>query len=115
MCGQECDVLPQGEEISILAHVVVVPAVSGVGVPTTAVVTDAQGQAWVVTREGRLMVTVVGAGQGVTIVEGLQAGTEVQLSDGAPVQRGVPEPQPAEEPDSAEMSGWGLNPGEPQV
>lgn len=119
VCGQECDVLPQGEEISVLAHVVVVPAVTGVGVPTAAVVSDAQGQAWVVTREGRLAVTVVGAGQGVTIVEGLEAGVEVQLSDGAPAQRGVPgpdpgeDPGPVEEPDPGETSGWGSGLGEP--
>lgn len=105
VCGNQCSVLPPGEEVSILAQVVVVPKVSGVGIPTAAVVSDAQGQAWVRIREGQVQVTVLGAGQGVTIVEGLESGVEVQIGEISPSPDGLEPASPEDESDVVEEQG----------
>lgn len=105
VCGDQCSVLPQGEKVSILAQVVVVPKVSGVGIPTAAVVSDAQGQAWVRTREGQVQVKVLGAGQGVTIVEGLESGVEVEIGEISPFPDEQEPASPEDESDVVEEQG----------
>lgn len=80
VCGDECDVLPAQEQMSLGADVTVVPEVSGPAVPVAAVYTDPDGVAWVRLADGlRREVTVMGSGGGVAVVDGLSVGEQVRV------------------------------------
>ncbi len=57
-----------------------------------AVRTRADGTAYLITRDGEQQVTVAGSGAGIAIVEGIDAGVEVQVLGG---DTGGAPPQPA--------------------
>jgi hypothetical protein len=78
--------------VTLRSEVVIVPQIEGIGVPAAAVRTRADGTAYVITRDGEQQVTVAGSGQGIAIVEGIDAGVEVQVLGG---DTGVVPPQPA--------------------
>ncbi len=82
VCGEECGTLPGDAQVTLRSEVVIVPPVEGVGVPAAAVQTRADGTAYVVTEAGEQEVTVRGSGQGIAIVDGVEAGTRVQVLDG---------------------------------
>lgn len=85
VCGETCTELPSGSSVTLRAKVIVVPATTGIGIPAAAITTDPMGQANVTTEAGTTPVTVVASGKGISIVEGLEAGTKVKVI-GAPLE-----------------------------
>lgn len=104
VCGQECEVLPGGEEVTLNSEVIITPPVEGIGVPAAAVNTRADGSAYVITRPGEVDVQVLGSGQGVVIVEGLEEGTDVQVLAEAGAPPDAPRPQTSDEQASRSRS-----------
>ncbi len=99
VCGGECGVLPNDAQVTLRSEVVIVPQVEGTTVPAAAVRTRADGTAYVITDSGEVDVAVTGSGQGIAVVDGIEAGTRVQVLDG------TPGPQPAQAPvDGAEAT-----------
>lgn len=81
VCGDECDLLPADESLSLLSQVSTVDAVSGMAVPAAAVRTGPESETYVLLENGeRVKVAVRGAGQGLVIVDGLEIGQKVLLS-----------------------------------
>lgn len=93
VCDPDCGVFPNDEQVTLRSRVVVVPEVSGITVPASAVHTRADGSAYVITDVGEVDVVVRGSGQGVAVVEGegIEPGTRIQVADG---QGGSPVPEP---------------------
>jgi peptidoglycan hydrolase-like protein with peptidoglycan-binding domain len=85
ICGEDCTVIPFGEEALLPSVVHIVPEVSGVTVPAAAVVTDATGRTGVVLESGGFQpVTVVAGAAGMAVVTGLAVGTRVRTPGGVP-------------------------------
>lgn len=94
VCGQDCDRLPADEQLSLRAEAIVTPEVTGPVVPVTAVRTGTDAQAYVQMADGtHREVRVLGSGQGVAAVEGLEIGEQVVISGTEPVDSGSSEPQ----------------------
>lgn len=104
VCGQDCDVLPGDELVSLASEVIVVPQVTGIGAPAAAVQTRADGSAFVITESGEQDVQVRGSGSGIIILEGLDAGTRVQALGVVDGQAPPPLPPPAPAPDRDEAT-----------
>lgn len=102
VCGEQCDALPADAEVVLQSRVIVSPMVTGVAVPTAAVNFEPDGSAWVNTDSGKTPVEVKGSGQGLTVVEGIEEGTRVELPT-APDSSATPS-LPAEPPDSPSPS-----------
>lgn len=84
VCGEQCASLPGQEQITLLAQVQVVPQTTGPAVPVAAVRTAADGGTYVVLPGGdEEAVTVLAAGDGLAIVDGLTAGDQVVVLDAA--------------------------------
>ncbi|GFZ99269.1 peptidoglycan-binding domain-containing protein [Nesterenkonia alkaliphila] len=100
VCGEHCDQLPADPQLSLRSSVIVTPPVEGVAVPAAAVRTAADGSTYVQTRQGETTLEVLGSGQGLAIVEGLEEGTEVRVFSDSPAtgQQPAPEPEPQEAP-----------------
>lgn len=82
VCGAECGLVPSTESTSVLATVQVVPQVEGTTVPVSAVRTRVDGSTYVRLATGESVpVTVSASSGGVAVVDGLEAGTEVLVSD----------------------------------
>lgn len=80
-CDTRCDVLPNRSKTTVLAQVQPEAPVSGVTVPVAAVATTPDGQAFVTLADGTTQeVTVRGSGQGLAVVDGINVGTIVQIS-----------------------------------
>lgn len=83
-----CDVSPECRELidgarsrPVELSVEIVPSQRGVGVPVRAVLTAADGQTYVVRRDGsRAAVTVTGSTGGIALVEGLAVGEAILVS-----------------------------------
>ena len=84
VCGEECESLPGDAQVTLRSEVVVVPRVEGVTVPAAAVRTRADGTAYVTTDDGEIDVQVRASGGGVAVVDGVEAGTRVQVLGEAP-------------------------------
>lgn len=91
VCADRCDSVPFNQEEAVYpSRQVVVPEVTGLGVPAAAVWFTASGEPYVVLPDGTdVPVTIVGQGQGGVVLEGLTEGSVVVLAD-----------QTAPEPDS---------------
>ncbi len=82
VCGSQCGNLPADEQVSLLATVHLVPETSGPGLPVAAVRTAADGSTYVELPGGSTKpVTVKASGDGVAIVDGVDAGTQVVVLD----------------------------------
>ena len=80
ICGNQCVQLPVTGQALLLSKIVTVPEVSGLVVPSAALVTDAEGEIAVITEEGeRTGVTVIASARGMSVVEGVAAGTRVRM------------------------------------
>lgn len=84
VCGAQCADLPSGSNVTLRSKVIVVPATSGIGIPAAAITTDPSGQAQVTTESGSVNVTVLASGQGIVIVDGLDAGAKVRVLEASP-------------------------------
>lgn len=85
VCAKQCQEHPSGSSVTLRSKVIVVPATTGIGIPAAAITTTASGQAQVTTDSGTSDIKVLASGQGLAIVDGLEAGTQVQVL-GAPVE-----------------------------
>lgn len=90
VCGTECDRLPDDAQATLRSEVVIVPEVAGTTVPAAALRTRADGTAYLETKPGDVDVQVLGSGQGVAVVEGIEAGAQVALPAGG--STGIPAP-----------------------
>jgi hypothetical protein len=81
--AKPCRALLDGASTRALdVSIEVIPTRSGIGVPTKAVQTGADGETYVVAEDGRhLAVTEVQTAGGMVLVDGLPAGTRIRLSD----------------------------------
>lgn len=79
VCGDDCSALPNVAEVTLRSEVIVVPQTEGVSVPAAAVHIRADGGTYVNTQGGEVDVTVIGSGQGIAIVEGIEIGALVQV------------------------------------
>lgn len=83
VCGDECGRLPTSEGLSLLSRVQIVPDQSGPAVPVAAVRTDAVGATYLQRPDGsRVSVEVLGVGDGIAIVEGIDVGEEIIIFEG---------------------------------
>lgn len=84
VCGADCATVATGEELHILSRVAVVAPASGPAVPVAALTTQPDGTTtvWVVDAAGvrtARPVTVLGSQDGVAVVQGVEAGEQVQV------------------------------------
>lgn len=80
VCGNSCAALPVSGETNLEAAIVLVPETRGLVVPTAALVEGPSGEIAVVLADGTLRdVRVVAEANGFAVVEGLTAGTTIQL------------------------------------
>lgn len=83
VCGDQCETVPLNPREAVFgARQVVVPSVTGPGVPAAAVWFTPDGDPYLVTDSGaRLRVTILGQGQGRVVLDGVSVGTLVVLAD----------------------------------
>jgi peptidoglycan hydrolase-like protein with peptidoglycan-binding domain len=81
VCGDRCDVVPLNRNDAVYpARQVVIPAVTGPGVPAAAVWLSASGEPYLVTPDGtQVPVTILGQGQGRVVLDGVDVGKVVVL------------------------------------
>jgi hypothetical protein len=99
VCTNQCATLPTDAQVTLSSSVVIVPKVTGIGVPAGAVRTSPEGATYVVTETGRVDVSVRGSSQGVAVIDGLDEGVRVQVFAGpdkpTPATRSEPPSTPA--------------------
>ena len=89
VCGKQCSRLPPDPTVSLLSTVDVTPSVVGPSVPAAAIRTDISGASYVTGADGRRVpVTVLGSGNGIAVVDGLDEGDQVVVLGGSPEQGG---------------------------
>lgn len=96
VCADRCEQVPLDQNDAVYpARQVLVPEVTGPGVPAAAVWFTASGEPYVVLPDGtQVPVTILGQGQGGVVLDGVENGTTVVLAD----QTGTGQtPQPAAE------------------
>lgn len=83
VCADRCDLVPLNPREAVYpARQVIVPAVTGPGVPAAALWFTAAGEPYLVQPDGStLEVTILGRGQGLVVLDGVAAGTTVVLAD----------------------------------
>lgn len=80
VCRGDCGQLPVDVETRLLSRVVTVPATDGLVVPSAALATGADGQMYVIGQDGqRMPVTVAASAHGMSVVDGVAAGTKVRV------------------------------------
>ncbi|MGA7149602.1 MAG: peptidoglycan-binding domain-containing protein [Microbacterium sp.] len=80
ICGDQCGELPATGETMLRTRVITVETVTGLVVPSAALVTDAGGQIALIDEGGeRIPVKVIAAAQGMSVVEGIDAGSRVRV------------------------------------
>ncbi|PPF20849.1 peptidoglycan-binding protein [Rathayibacter sp. AY1A7] len=80
ICREACGLVPVTGESHFQSQVVTVPTVDGLVVPSAALVTDAAGEMAVIDASGtRISVTAVASARGMTVIEGVDSGTQVRV------------------------------------
>lgn len=80
ICGEDCATIPVEGQSTLSGRVITVETVEGLTVPSSALITTADGKLALVREDGSLVaVTVKAAAQGVSIVEGVQIGDTVRV------------------------------------
>jgi len=84
-CGGECDQVPAAESARLVAKVVMVPAVTGLIVPSASLISDAKGRISVIAENGnRVPVEVIASARGMSVVQGVESGMRVRVPAIAP-------------------------------
>lgn len=79
VCGARCGEVPVARAATFAARVVLVPRTRGVTVPTSALLSEADGSLSVIDAQGRhISVSVEAQAKGVAVVTGVEAGTKVR-------------------------------------
>lgn len=80
ICGEECAQIPVTGEALLTSKIVTVPTVTGLVVPSAALVTGADGKVAVIGDDGEWTpVTVVASARGMSVIEGVAQGTRVRV------------------------------------
>lgn len=80
ICNDACGEIPAVGEELLSSRVITVETVKGLVVPSAALISDAGGQIAVITESGeRVPVTVLAAARGMSVIEGVEAGTNVRI------------------------------------
>lgn len=80
ICAEECTTVPVTGQTLLLSRIVTVETVTGLTVPSAALLSDADGSLWVIDDEGeRHEVTVVTSARGMSIIDGVAVGTKVRV------------------------------------
>ena len=80
ICGDACATLPVTEQTSLASRVVTVESVTGLRVPSAALLSKADGKTVVVDQNGvEHTVTVLTSARGMSIIEGVDDGTKVRV------------------------------------
>lgn len=80
ICGDECGSVPVTGEMLLGARIVTVEAVTGLTVPSAALLSKADGSLAIVDDEGvEHTVTVLTSARGISVIEGVNAGTMVRV------------------------------------
>ena len=80
ICGDSCGEVPVTGQLTLSSKVVTVETVQGLIVPSSALISTADGQLAVVDEAGqRFPVTVTAAARGESVIEGVPAGTKVRV------------------------------------
>ena len=80
ICADACAQVPVVGQSLLPSEIVIVPSVSGLVVPSAALITDAGGQIAVIDETGtRIPVTVVESASGMSVVEGVDEGVKVRI------------------------------------
>ncbi|WP_101848791.1 peptidoglycan-binding domain-containing protein [Zhihengliuella sp. ISTPL4] len=80
ICGEACVTVPVGGEITLPAKITTVPTVTGLVVPSSALVTTAGGKTAVLDVDGtRIPVIVEASAKGMSVVSGVEEGLKVQV------------------------------------
>lgn len=80
ICGGQCSQVPVTGQTKLLSRIVTVETVKGNVVPSSALVSGADGQLAVVDENGlRINVTVVSAARGMSVVDGVNVGVKVRV------------------------------------
>lgn len=84
ICGDECGTVPVAGEAVLPAKIIMVPKVTGLVVPSSALITTANGQTAVVDAEGtRIPVVVEASAKGMSVISGAEAGLKVRIPGSA--------------------------------
>lgn len=84
LCADACGEVPAGEESTLLSRVVLVPEVEGLLVPSSALVTAADGETAVIGVDGeRTAVKVTASAKGMSVISGVPEGTRVRVPAGS--------------------------------
>lgn len=80
VCADLCAQIPASSQVSMLSKIVTVESVSGLVVPSSALVTTANGQTAVIDEKGkRIEVTVTASAKGMSVVTGVDEGVKVRV------------------------------------
>lgn len=80
ICGDECGQIPVTGQAPLPSRIVTVETVTGLVVPSAALVTGGDGQVAVIDDEGeRMPVTVTASARGMSLVDGVADGTRVRV------------------------------------
>jgi len=80
ICSDQCGQVPVTGQALLSSKIVTVPTMSGLVVPSAALVTGADGRVAVITKQGsRVAVDVLGSARGMSVIEGVDEGVQVRL------------------------------------
>lgn len=87
ICGDGCSQIPVNGEALLGSVIVTAEEVSGLVVPSAALVTGADGQVAVIDRSGdRFAVKVIASARGMSVIEGVDEGMDVRVPGTEPAQ-----------------------------
>lgn len=80
ICGDGCGEVPVASRQSLVSRVILAETVSGLTVPSSAVVSTADGELAIIDETGeRLIVSVVSSARGMSVIEGVESGVRVRV------------------------------------
>ncbi len=80
LCGDGCGEIPITGQTTLSSWVITVETVTGLTLPSSALVSTADGQICVIDSDGiRIPVTVVAAAKGMSVIEGVEPGAKVRV------------------------------------
>ena len=80
VCGTECQTIAASGQTQLQAEITLVTKVSGLVVPSSAIITTASGKTAVINKNGKqVKVTIIQSANGMTVIEGVEAGTKVRV------------------------------------
>ncbi|MGF3055516.1 peptidoglycan-binding domain-containing protein [Microbacterium sp. YY-01] len=80
ICGDGCGQIPVSGQAQLVSRIITVEPVTGLVVPSAALVTDANGDTMLIdANDKRHPVTVIAAAKGMSVIEGVDAGLRVRV------------------------------------